>query len=476
MADDHVLTRTAYGAAIGGGAALWLLAALLFVSALLAGCAASDSKSTTLSDHYQIKTVSKLFSDVEYSDIFVRTDEGEYEYLGTVGDSQWAERKLGFGGLVSKKLVVSSDGRSIVYEHDAKAAGDKATKETGLYHYEVGIGEKLIFRDAEFTIPASRFPKPLPSDVLVISRRGVPERDEDVAVSADGDIVPLLVLGGTMLHRAAFSGESDAIAQLGREQADLLDLENHWNLTALEIAVVTRNESVALQLLSLGADIRTTQDETSLIFLASARRCPAVVDALLDKPVSYDFTTTDGNTPLHALARVILPHFFFVEGRISDFDSFAATLDVYMKHGADINQRDGNGRTLLHFSSTYGPNVPMVERLTDYGINVELQDLAGNTALHQAAGMGATNERIWNDHMLPHVRMIAGRMQSVDVENMHGLTPLQIAVQSNSLRIADYLISLGADATVLFVPRPNIEAVEGQTIQERIDYLKETYR
>ena len=325
------------------------------------------------------------------------------------------------------------------------------------------------------------FPKPLPPDVLVISRWKPGEstvRSTTEAVAASGDIAPALLLGGTSLHRAAYDGDVNAVAQTVRDHRERLNALTYWEMTALEVAVLARREAAALQLLMLGAAYSGPGDEKSLIFLASAFRTPRVVDELLKRKTSFQFTATDGITPFHALLRFYSTDTLFLPvDRATDLESFASTLDVYMKHGTDINLRDGKGRTLLHLAAEVPPTDPdslVVAHLIDEGIDAEITDKEGNTALHRAVAMeiGERDRESWEQQKLPIIRLIAGRMKSVDVKNARGVSPLQRAVQGNFIRTAEYLIAHGADATVEFIHGGMGPEVPGQTIQERIESVK----
>ena len=432
-------------------------------AALLAGCMASIIKTDDISDFYQVKTVSGSLLNRQHAQILVRSEGGNSEYLGSINDPEWAEKfPFGFSGLYAKNIAISSDGRSIVYEHKAGLEGDNSHKEGGLYSYEYGIGEKLLRRTGEFSIPAAHYSKPLPSDILVISRSGKTQ-----AVSASGEIFPLLLVGGSRLHQAAFDGDTQSISRIVREDSSCLDALTYWGMTPLEVAVLNGKEAAAIQLLLLGASYR--KDDDSLIYIASAYKRSIVVEELLQRKAPFNYLTKDGNTPIHATLRFLSDSAHYPDRPVND-EATISVLSSYLKHGANINMRDGEGRTLLHLTFS----VPIARFLIDRGINPNATDDEGNTALHHAVAMEIDEQYKggWEERMLPLLELIAPKMKTVDGKNNHGASPLQRAIQSNHVRTADYLIAHGADASVAFIHSGLGPKIPGQTIQDRIESIK----
>lgn len=438
-------------------------AVAIFGAALLVGFTTIPVNAADASDYYQLRTVSGSLWNRRHAQIFARSAQGSFEYLGSVIDPEWAGQfPLGFSGLIAKNVAVSSDGRSIVYAHNASLAAKLSQKEGGLYRHEHGVGETLLMKASEFSIAATRYPKPLPPDIIVISRLGANQ-----AVSAMGAIFPLLLVGGNKLHQAAFYGDNQAISRFVREAGNSLDALTYWGMTPLEIAVRNGREETAKHLLMLGASYQKNED--SLIYIASAYKRIMVVDELLQRKAPFNYVTKDGNTPLHATLRFSFSSVHDPDRRPND-EATIGVLSNYLKHGADINMRDGNGRTLLHLTL----RAPIARYLIASGIDPDAADNEGDTALHHAVAMeiDERHKEGWEERMLPLLEVIASRMRSIDRKNNQGVSPLQRAIQSNHVRTAEYLVARGSDASVEFIHRGLGPRIPGQSIRGRIESIK----
>ncbi|EAX99948.1 ankyrin repeat protein, putative [Trichomonas vaginalis G3] len=57
--------------------------------------------------------------------------------------------------------------------------------------------------------------------------------------------------------------------------------------------------------------------------------------------------------------------------------------EYFLSHGANINEKDENGETALHFAALFS-NKEMAEFLISHGANINEKDDKGKTALHLA--------------------------------------------------------------------------------------------
>jgi ankyrin repeat protein len=110
-------------------------------------------------------------------------------------------------------------------------------------------------------------------------------------------------------------------------------------------------------------------------------------------------------------------------------------VDLLLFHGVDVNLTDGKGQTALHLAVTHRPLDKSVDsrrnrvaqRLLSYGSQVNLQDNDGNTALHLAARLGA-----WSLLELI-LKACKDSSSPIDPVNHTGQTPLDLCNEISTL-------------------------------------------
>jgi ankyrin repeat protein len=126
--------------------------------------------------------------------------------------------------------------------------------------------------------------------------------------------------------------------------------------------------------------------------------------------------------------------------------------------GADVNVKDGGGRTPLHWASTNG-HVQVLKELVEHGADIEAKDRYGDTPLHKAA----INDRlaVVNELLSPgdeiHANDSNGTTTSIlgkrksragantEAKTNEGDTPLHLASAHGHLAVAKALMCGGAD-------------------------------
>ena len=445
----------------------------------ITGCA-HTVQTINLSDYYRAKVVSSSLSYQQHMDIFVKKG-GDFEYLGSTRDPHWSSKfPFGFSGLGSKYIAISKDGQVLVYDHASVLAKGRPDKLSGIYRHVIGKGEKLILNGNEYSVSATSYPKPLPDSILAISRvtENIAEFDEQY-VSISGDIRPLILLGSQRIHDAIYRNDIREVTRLINNNKENLEALSYWGMTPIELAIQIGREEIALNLIKLGA----SYDEQTL-YLSSAYDRSSIVNELLNRNIPYARIFDHGNTAFHASLQFWGNNTQYLYKRNRTVKDKIATIKVYLSHGVEINSKDGRGRTLLHIalgsssvmqSSNLISNIEIIKFLVANQTDANLTDNKGNTPLHYLVSQ-LNNERmqsVWEDNMLPLLKLIVPEMEDIDSKNKKGLIPLQIAVQNNNIRTAEYLIASGSEANALYIPGKFGQASEELSIQDKINRIKQ---
>ncbi len=118
---------------------------------------------------------------------------------------------------------------------------------------------------------------------------------------------------------------------------------------------------------------------------------------------------------------------------------------------ATVNLPVRNKRTILMYAADWG-DAETARMLLDAGAQVDLQDSAGNTALHRAVHARATEV----------VRLLLARSANPNLRDDDGVTPLVVAVRSSQREAVKLLLQAGA--------KTDIKDDQGKTAS---DYAKE---
>ncbi|HEX4954832.1 MAG TPA: ankyrin repeat domain-containing protein [Thermoanaerobaculia bacterium] len=311
-----------------------------------------------LSDVFVAKRVTGGFGIYKWErfDIYDHDSRGKEVYVGTVrsGGPEYAISTLGGAGLTQKTFAVAADGRSIVFRHAGNLAPRKSKLEGGIYRYEHGGTVRLLHSDRDLESSWTRWPKPIPPDVLPFGYRFTSTpKDLSWALTAAGDEFPLALLHGEKLHEAAFGGRTAECVALA-EQGAALNATTYWGFTPLELAIIANHEDTAIRLLELGADPNLGMYPPLHEAVELGRR--RAVEALLAKGAKVSAADQDGFSPLHlaVFACEQLPGGFWLffrsaETRRSIVEQRAAPslIRLLLEHGADPDLPDRSGKTPL---------------------------------------------------------------------------------------------------------------------------------
>ena len=118
------------------------------------------------------------------------------------------------------------------------------------------------------------------------------------------------------------------------------------------------------------------------------------------------------------------------------FDGDLEAVRAALQFGVDVNSKDKYGQTGL-MKALFGKRTAVARLLLNQrGINVNIIDNCGNTALHFAAAKAD-----WGDRNKKSLAMLFARTTSVNQRNGIGQTPLHWAVNYNAVSCIRLLLS-----------------------------------
>jgi len=262
--------------------------------------------------------------------------------------------------------------------------------------------------------------------------------------------------GATPLMIAAQQGHTDVVNLIMRECAVDVNAASGLTCTALSMAAQRGHVGVVKALLA-APDIEVNKaiaDGQTPLYLAASEGHLAVVAALLAAPAIAVDATTDGRraTPLNVAA--FNGHAAVVTALIAagadvnhDFQlGFALLNAVCKKHSGvveallaapaiDVNHGRGNHTALMHACRPEHGDAAIVSvLLAARGVNVNVADRGGNSALHLASAEG-------HDAVVGLLLAVPGVL--VNAVNQDGLTPLNLAVAAGRRRVAELLRRAG---------------------------------
>ncbi len=178
---------------------------------------------------------------------------------------------------------------------------------------------------------------------------------------------------------------------------------------------------LAINAALLAMHARETTDSVSPHVVAGAGRTDVLWGMLRQGAIVPDAPNGDGATLLHAAA----------------FEGRKETVELLLRHGADVNAVDFGGMTPLHHAA-WGGSVEMCRLLIDNGADASVADANSRTPIHVAARAG-------NVEALG--MLIAEAPESVSVGDGDGTTPLHFAARTGGVGCVESLMAAGASPT-----------------------------
>jgi ankyrin repeat protein len=216
------------------------------------------------------------------------------------------------------------------------------------------------------------------------------------------------------------------------------EAQNNDGSTPLHVAASKMTQEIVQLLIenSTNIDLRNNKGQTAL-HKASQRGQPDIIQLILNHGADVDAPDNDGSTPLHLA----------ISGRSSKEASSTSsgeiaiseerleevrleTVQLLLKHGANVNLQDHIGQAALHKALQCG-HLGIIELILNHNADVDALDHDGSTPLHLAISEPEAS--------LEAVQLFLKHGASVHTQNNQGETLFQAASARGLQEIAELL-------------------------------------
>ena len=320
-------------------------------------------------------------------------------------------------------------------------------------HFEISLalldhGADINARNADGQTPLHRVPMSIESRYSGYNCHRVAE----LMLERGADVNAPDKFQATPLHFAYFMSNLD-IARVLLDHGANIHAKNNQGQTPLHMAshgdYGAASEPALVELLQgRGADVDARDnDQATPFLLASFHLKLEIAEKLFQNGADANAVNIYGQNALHLLAQ---------NQHTDDYQHFGRRL---LERGVDMNGRDKDERTPLHFAS-YSGQVDVAEALLVHGAQVNATDISGHTPLHQVI-LGISKYDHQNPSLAPwdikeHPRRVIRLAQrllesgaDVNAQNKEHETPLHLASRLRLHDMARLLLKHGAKVDMM---------------------------
>jgi serine/threonine-protein phosphatase 6 regulatory ankyrin repeat subunit B len=284
----------------------------------------------------------------------------------------------------------------------------------------------------------------------------------------------------TPLMGAVRQGSLDAVRSLLARGADVNAIGGPGcrdEVSPLRIAVMDDNLPMADLLVKSGAKVNACDCYGNTALVEAALQCSApMLQLLIDAGATMERCSStnaaeifdsvqdaarDLNVDPAPARKVLATHWLLSSAHCGDFNG----VNEGLAQGADINERDENGRTVLFYAVEYLAPIDIGPFIRDSGADASVRDRHGQTPLHYLISISYCD-----DNTIPHIIPILLKAGiDVNARDMYGRTPI---ISASTAAICRVLAEAGADlnARAQDGSTPLIEAANGEVARFLVEH------